>query len=188
MEVRAVRIVLLNLLFLIYLCVLSEQPGEKYSSALLVTMCLALFASAFGRPVQMHYYLQLAAKLRMKILIGAMLGVLGLGALVLLFAPSEAAKPWIIFLALVMTLLRRTLPYHLANGGNFYAVSGVFVGGVVASLLITAAFQLDGPRGEYNESPPQLMFFVVLLLLGSIGAIGREMYETHQAIRLGPPS
>jgi hypothetical protein len=32
------------------------------------------------------------------------------------------------------------------------------------------------------------MFFVVLLLLGSIGAIGREMYETHQAIRLGPPS
>jgi hypothetical protein len=188
LEVRVVRIVFLNLLFLIYLFALGQQPGEKYSSALLVTMCLALFASAFGRPVQMHYFVQLAAKLRMKILIGAMLGVLGLGALVLLFAPNEAAKPWIIFLALVMTLLRRTLPYHLANSGNFYAASGVFVGGVVASLLITAAFQLDGPRGDYNESPPQLMFFVVLLLLGSIGAIGREMYETHQAIRLGPPS
>jgi hypothetical protein len=44
MEVRAVRIVFLNLLFLIYLFVLGQQPGEKYSSALLVTMCLALFA------------------------------------------------------------------------------------------------------------------------------------------------
>ena len=187
MEVRAVRAFLLNLLFLIYLLVLSEQPGEKYGSALLVTMGLALFASAFGRPVQMHYFFQFSARLRMKILIGAMLGVLGVAALVFLFAANEAAKPWLILLALGMTMLRRTLPHQIAIGGNFYAALGILIGGVIASLTITTAFQLDGPVGEFGESPPPLMLFVVLLLLGALTAIGREMVETHRAIRLGPP-
>jgi hypothetical protein len=187
MEVRAVRAFLLNLLFLIYLLVLSEQPGEKYGGALLVTMGLALFASAFGRPVQMHYFFQFSARLRMKILIGAMLGVLGVTALLFLFAANEAAKPWLILLALGMTMLRRTLPHHIAIGGSFYAALGILIGGVIASLMITTAFQLDGPVGELGESPPPLMLFVVLLVLGAVTAIGREMVETHRAIRLGPP-
>ena len=189
LEVRAVRVLLRNLPFLIYLLVLQGQAGEKFGTALLVTMGLALFASAFGRPVQMHYFMRLIPKVRMEILVCALLGVLTLGALVLVLRANEAAKPWLIVFALAMTLLCRALPDPLPKGRNFESWTfALFMGGVIASVVITTAFRLDGPVGEYNESPTPLMLFVVFLILAAISAIGREMVETHRAIRLAPPS
>jgi hypothetical protein len=189
LEVRAVSALLRNLPFLIYLAFLGKYAPEKFGNALLVTMCLALFTGSFGQPVQMHYFFGLGPKLRMKILVGGLLGVLGLCALVYGLRANEDAKPWLILLALAMTLMCKALPNRLIRGPNAGAmIFGLFMGGFLASSVITAAFELDGPRGEYNESPSPLMLFVVFLLLGAISLIGREMVETHRAIRLAPPT
>lgn len=177
MDVRSVRAFFVNLIFLIYLLVLVDQPREQFSGALLATMVLALFASAFGRPIQMHYFFHLAPKIRMGILFAALFTVLAVGGLVLSFGVPEAVKPWLVVFALAITLLRRTLRHSIAIGGNVYAAIGVLVLAAIGSLMITTYFQLDGPVGEYGESPAPLMMFVVLLLIGAIAAIGREMHE-----------
>jgi hypothetical protein len=181
LEMRSIRALLLNLLFFAYLVLLSDPPRPEYSSALLVTMCLALLASAFGRPLQAHFYAKLPPKIRLVILCATMLVVLGLGALVLLFGARDELQPWFTALALAITMLRRTLRHTILIGGNLYAAAGVLVAGFIGSLAITTFLQLDGPVGEYGQSPQPRMLFVVLLLIGAIAAIGRELYETLRA-------
>ena len=171
LSARITRVVLLNVIFLTALSWLGDH--ESYGVACNVTMGLALFASGFGRPVQMHYFYELGARTRVIALSTFLAAVLGIGVLTLAFGQNIWLQPWLLLAALAVTMLRRTLPHSVAFHGHIYAMAGILFAGFMISTILSVAFSLTGEDGADPKPGAAIALF---FLLGAIAAVLFEFY------------
>src|ERR1041384_1254446 len=119
---------------------------EWFGSAWLVAAVATLLASGFGRQGMTRLYHQsLSPRSRLVALGVVRVVVVAVIGSILAFGTHAAYLPWIVWGALVLTLVRRALPHSVLYHGNLLAMLGILLAGSIAAGATVAGFGLDAP-------------------------------------------
>lgn len=182
LQLRAMRVLLLNAMLLMWLLVVFSNPLHL-EPMLLVAFCFVLVGSGVSRPFLMRQFVtRFSARQRLQFAIAGLLLAAALMASAWIFGRNVAFKPWLMAAVVAVVLVRRAIPHGIAINGKGWAAIPVMVVGWAVCAWLRAQFNLEVSEQEYGD-PPILVTGALFFLGGAVYSFGRAIHDAVKELR-----
>jgi hypothetical protein len=182
LELRAVRVVLMNCMMFLWLGIVIDKP-LNLDPRLLAPFGFLLMGSGVSRPFLMKLFsTRLAPYQQAGIAAAGMIAAIVLLASAWVFGRNAEFKPWLMAAVVAVVLVRRAIPHGIAINGNPWIAGIVVLGGWGICAWLSLQFNLEVREEEYGD-PPVLVCGALFFLCGAVYSFGRAIHDVVWQLR-----
>lgn len=182
LDLRALRVVLMNLMVFLWLAIVFDEPLHL-DPWLLVPFGLLLMGSGVSRPFLMKLFsTRLAPNQQASIAAAGLIAAIVLLACAWVFGRNAEFKPWLMAAVVAVVLVRRAIPHGIAINGKPWIGGIVVLGGWWICAWLSAQFNLEVREEEYGD-PPILVCGALFFLCGAAYSFGRAIHDAVGELR-----
>ena len=182
LQLRAMRVLLLNAMLFMWVLVVFDNPLHL-DPVLLSAFCFVLVGSGISRPFFMRQFLtRFSPRQRLQFSIAGQVIALALIGSAWVFGRNVAFKPWLMAAVVAVVLVRRAIPHGIAIDDRARsAIPVIFVGWFICAWL-RSQFDLEVSEQEYGD-PPILVTGALFFLGGAVYSFGRAIHDAVKELR-----